>query len=115
MRISTLFAACLAASAAGAGELAEMHGESLDLGTFQGVVYYTSNADLYRVVATLAAGAEGTPVRFVATLGEGQGIEISVPGSPGEAGRSLKMTRRAGKLLVSDGGTAPRQLVSVND
>jgi hypothetical protein len=115
MRIATLFAACLAASAAGAGELAEMHGESLDLGTFRGVVYYTSNGGMYQVVATLAADANGTPVRFVATLGEGQEIEISVPGALGEAGRFLKMTRTAGKLLVSDGGNAPRQLVSVDD
>jgi uncharacterized protein (DUF1684 family) len=82
--------------------LGETHGGSLDLGAFQGIVYYTSDADGYRVVTTLAPSADATPVRFTATLSEGQMLEISVPGALGEADRTLRISRTGGKLLVVD-------------
>jgi hypothetical protein len=103
MRFAALFATCLTASSAAAGgELAETQGGSVDLGAFQGIVYYTSDADGYRVVTTLASGAQGSPVRFVTTLTESQTFEISVPGRVGEAARALQISRANGRLFVSD-------------
>lgn len=115
MRIAALLAASLAASPAAAGGLAEFHGGSVDLGTFQGVVYYTNKLEWYRVVATLASGPDGAPIRFVATLGEGQAFEISVPGRAGEAGRSLQITRTDGKLFLSGEDQSPQRLVFSDD
>ena len=101
MRFAILFAACLTASSAVAGELAEGQGGSIDLGTFRGIVYYTDGADGYRVVTTLASGTEGSTVRFVTTLAEGQTFEVSVPRRAGEAARALQISRAKGKLFVS--------------
>jgi hypothetical protein len=115
MRIAALFAACLTASPAAAEGLAEFHGGTIDLGTYQGVVYYASKLEWYRVVATLASGADGEPIRFVATLGEGQAFEISVPGGPGEADRSLQITRTDGKLFLSGEDRSLKQLVFSDD
>jgi len=115
MRIAALFAACLTASSAAAGGLEEFHGGSIDLGTYQGVVYYTSKLEWYRVVATLASAGEGTPIRFVATLSEGQAFEISVPGGPGDDGRAIQITRSGGKLFLSGPDEAPKQIVFSDD
>lgn len=94
---------------------AMFHGGSIDLGTFHGVVYFTGNLEGYRVVATLASGEEGSPIRFVATLAEGQAFEISVPGGPGEEGRAIQITRSGGKLFVSAPDEAPKQIVLSDD
>jgi len=102
MKYVALFAACLTAGSATAGELSETRGGSLDLGTFKGVVYYTADAGGYRVVTTLAPSDDSAPIRFTATLAEGQTLEISVPGAPGEAGRAFRISRTDGKLLIVD-------------
>lgn len=116
MRIAALLtAACLTASPAAAGGLAELHGGSVDLGTYRGVVYFTSGLEWYRVVATLASVAEGPPIRFVATLAEGQAFEISVPGGPGEEPRAFQITRSAGKLFMSGTDVSPKHLVFSDD
>ncbi|MCC2689608.1 MAG: hypothetical protein K0S21_2411 [Rhizobiaceae bacterium] len=115
MRIATLFAACLTANAAAAGGLEEFHGGSLDLGEYHGIVYYTSKLEWYRVVATLASGEEDPPIRFVATLAEGQAFEISVPGRAGEAGQAIQITRADGKLFMSEADESPKQLVFSDD
>jgi hypothetical protein len=78
-RYVAVAALCLAATAAPAGELPAMAGQSIDLGQFHGIVHYTIEPDGYRVVATLASGAEDPPIRFVSTLGPGQRMLISVP------------------------------------
>ena len=58
---------CLAATPGQAGELSAMEAGSVDLGGFYGVVYYTNEQDGYHVIATIAEGESGLPVRFEAT------------------------------------------------
>lgn len=97
----------LAASPLHAGELSVMAGESVDLGRFHGVVYYTSEDDGYRVVATIADGEAGLPVRFSTMLAEHESVTISVPGKLGEPGHSLEITRSGGKLTLTEVGRTP--------
>jgi hypothetical protein len=101
LRHTVLAALCVAASSASAGELTARQGGSVDLGNFHGVVYYTEADDGYRVVTTMAAGEESLPVRFVATLTEGQAFVISVPGELPGAGQALEISRAQGKLVVA--------------
>ena len=51
----------LAASPLHAGELSAMAAESIHIGGFRSVLYYTHENDGYRVVATLAEGEAGVP------------------------------------------------------
>jgi hypothetical protein len=98
-----LAAFLMAASPLHAGELSAMAGESIDLGRFHGVVYYTSAGDGYQVVATIADG-EAAPVRFSATLAENQSATISVPGKLGEPDHSFEIARSGDKLTVTEVG-----------
>ncbi|TIU77380.1 MAG: hypothetical protein E5W13_15155 [Mesorhizobium sp.] len=99
-RYTALAALCVVASSASAGELTARQGGSVDLGNFHGVVYFTEADDGYRVVTTMA-GEESLPVRFVATLTEGQAFVISVPGELAGAGQALEISRAQGKLVVA--------------
>ncbi len=101
--IGGLVAVGLAVSPLHAGELSAIAGKNIDLGRFHGVVYYTSEHDGYRVVATIADGEAGLPVRFSATLAEHQSATISVPGKLGEAGYSLQISRSGDKLTLTEG------------
>jgi hypothetical protein len=96
----------IAASPLHAGELPAKAGESIDLGRFHGVVYYTREADGYRVVATIADGEAGLPVRLSATLADNQSATISVPGEFGEPGHSLKILRSGDTVTLTDIGRA---------
>lgn len=98
-----LAAFLMAASPLHAGELSAMAGESIELGRFDGVVYYTSADDGYRVVATIADGG-AAPVRFSATLAENQTATISVPGKLGEPGHSIEISRSGDKLTITEVG-----------
>jgi hypothetical protein len=96
-RWTAIAIACLAMSGtAAASELAPGNGRTLHLGGFDGTVYYTIEQDGYRVVATRASGAEAPPIRFVATLGAGQSMTISVPQAVSEPSswRSNRADRR---------------------
>ncbi|RWB29018.1 MAG: hypothetical protein EOQ42_12255 [Mesorhizobium sp.] len=95
----------LAASPLHAGELSAMAGESIRIGGLHGVLYYTNDNDGYRVIATMADGEAGAPVRFSATLAEGQSATISVPGKLGEPDQSLEMSRSGDKLTVTEVGS----------
>ena len=105
--IGGLAASWLAASPLHAGELSAMAGENIDLGRFQGVVYFTSENDGYRVVATIADGEAGLPVRFSVTLADDQSARISVPGKAGEAGHSFEISRSGDKILLTEAGRTP--------
>src|SRR5262249_5155878 len=70
----------LTLSPAHAGEMTELQAASINLAGFEGVVYYTNAADGYHLVATIAEGEAGMPVRFEATLADAQKVTISVPG-----------------------------------
>ena len=96
-----LTALCLGTVPVHAGELVAQKAESIVLGDFAGIVYYTSELDGYRVVATIAEGGAGLPVRFVVTLAESERITISVPGQLGQLSHEVDISRENGKLIVS--------------
>jgi hypothetical protein len=83
-----------------AGELKPVQGQSFDLGSFRGVVYYTVEPDGYRVVATLA-GEDVSPVRVSAVMRADQSVTLSVPGALGEDGASLRIDRAGDRVTVS--------------
>jgi hypothetical protein len=85
-----------------AAELTPMTGESVTLGKFQGVIYFTNNDDGYRVVATISDSESGSTVRFSTTLGENQSATISVPGEFGKADESLEISRSGDTLFLVD-------------
>lgn len=99
-RYIPIAALCLMLTPAHAGEIGELQAESIDLGGFRGIVYYTTENEGYRVVATIAEGETGLPVRFEAILTGTQKMTISVPGKLGEITRVLEMSRAGGKLVV---------------
>jgi len=84
------------------GEVSALQAESIDLGDFRGVVYYTTENGGYHVVATIAEGETGSPVRVEATLIETQKMMISVPGKLGEMSQVLEMSAAGGKLVVAN-------------
>jgi len=98
---------------AAASELAPGDGRTLHLGSFDGTVYYTVEQDGYHVVATLAAGAEAQPIRFIATLGSGQKMTISVPQAVGEPSLDFEVVRIGETLYVGD--PSPAQTVGLAD
>jgi hypothetical protein len=66
-----LFAAAFgiaSVAAARADGLRPMEGKSIDLGGISGIAYYTVERDGFHVVATLAQGEAGTPIRVVSVL-----------------------------------------------
>ena len=98
---STLLAATALLSLAsfGAGHadgVRPIEARSIDLGEMSGVAYYTVERDGFRIVATLAQGEAGTPLRVVAVLGPGQSVVLSTPEQPG----TVEISRQAGAELV---------------
>lgn len=99
----TTFRAILAAvltlasiGATRADGLRPIQGQSIDLGELSGIVYYTVEPDGFRVVATLAEGELGTPVRIKALLSTGQSVEISTA----RADNTVEIKRRGDELFV---------------
>ncbi len=100
----------VAAATAGAGEpaseIAPIGAQSVELGSFRGVAYYTQEPHGYRVVATLASGEDGAPLRFVATLADRQKVTFSVPAPDGKAPEAVEFARDGDRLIVSRPDTA---------
>jgi hypothetical protein len=92
--------------AAAASELAPGDGRTLHFGGFDGTVHYTVEQDGHHVVATLASGAGATPIRFIATLGPGQSLMISVPQAVGEPSLDFEVVRIGEALFVGDPASA---------
>src|SRR5262245_22786927 len=88
-------------SPAYASELTEIQAASIDVSGFRGVVYYTSESDGYRVVTTISEGENGLPLRFEASLLDGQKVIISVPGKLGEAAHALEVRRVHSTVTVA--------------
>jgi hypothetical protein len=95
---SSLSAALIAAAlgAAHADGVRPIEAVSLDLGEVSGVAYYTVERDGLRVVATLAPGEAGPPVRMVAVLAPGQSVVLSTSQQAG----TVEISRRADAVLV---------------
>ena len=78
----TIIAAAFALTVAGAAQadgLRPVEGRSIDLGDVSGIAYYTVEPDGFRVVATVAQGEAGTPVRLEAVLAPNQSVVLSSP------------------------------------
>lgn len=102
----TLVAAAVAIApltgAAIAGDAQPIQAHSLDLGAVSGVAYYTVEPQGFRVVATLAEGADGTPVRVTSVLAPGQSVVLSAAGAAGARPVEIEISREADTLLVRD-------------
>lgn len=85
-----------------ASEVSPGNGFSIHLGRFDGGVYYTVEPDGYRVVATLASGADAQPIRFASTLQPGQRIVISVPQAVGQPSIDFEIVRDGDAVFMSD-------------
>ena len=96
----SLVALCLTLTPVYGGEITDLQAESIDVGDFHGIVFYTGEKDSYRVVATIAQGEAGLPVRFEATLIETQMITITVPGKLGEISHVIEVARVGNRLVV---------------
>ena len=101
---STLFAAAFgiaALSPAHADGLRPMEGKSIDLGGISGIAYYTVERDGFHVVATLAQGEAGTPIRVVSVLAPGQRVVLSTP----QQADAIEISRKGDSILVRNANT----------
>jgi len=101
----TILAAAFALASIGAAhanELQPVEGRSIDLGKISGVAYYTVERDGFRIVATLAQGETGTPVRFEAVLAPGQSVVLSTPREVGVAASAVEISRQNDRVLVHE-------------
>jgi hypothetical protein len=99
----SLLAAALALTVTGAAradQLRPIEGRRIALGEVSGVVYYTAERDGFRVVATLAQGESGTPVRFEAVLVAGQSVVLSVPREAGVPPDAVEIRRDGDQIQV---------------
>ena len=102
---STLLSAISALAfvgAAHADSLRPIEGRSIRLGEVSGIAYYTVERDGFRVVATLAQGEQGTPVRVEAVLAPGQSVVLSTPREAGAAPDAVEISRQDDRLLVRE-------------
>jgi hypothetical protein len=88
--------------AAHAGDFPPLEAKSIDLGAVSGVAYYIVERDGFRVVAILAEGETGAPVRFETLLAPGQSVVLSTPRDEGPVGRAIEISRRDDQVLVQD-------------
>ncbi|MDN5005471.1 hypothetical protein ACFQZO_31935 [Bradyrhizobium sp. GCM10027634] len=96
---STLFTAAFILTslvAADANGLRPIEGKSIDLGDVTGVAYYTVEPDGFHIVATLAQGEAGTPVRIVSVLAPGQRVVLSTPNHAG----AFEISRKGDSVFV---------------
>jgi hypothetical protein len=83
-------------TAARAEGLRSMAGKSIDLSEISGIAYYTVERDGFHVVATLAQGEGGTPIRVVSVLAPGQRVVLSTPQQAG----AIAISRKGDSVLV---------------
>ena len=83
-------------AAARADGLRPMAGKSIDLGGISGIAYYTVERDGFHVVATVAQGEAGTPIRVVSVLAPGQRVVLSTPQQAG----AIEISRKGDSVLV---------------
>jgi hypothetical protein len=96
----TMLGAAFALASIGAAHaegLRPTEGRSIDLGALSGVAYYTVEREGFRVVATLAEGQAGTPVRVEAVLAPGRSIVLSVPSAVANA---VEIRRQGDEVFV---------------
>lgn len=102
IRFASAIVVALVATGAAHGEaLRPLEARTVALGDTAGVAYYTVGEDGFYVVATVAA-AQGSPVRFIATLVPGQKVVMSVPQLAGEPSIVLEIARQGDEVFLSD-------------
>ncbi|MGY8684752.1 hypothetical protein Q2941_44440 [Bradyrhizobium sp. UFLA05-153] len=102
---SILFAAAFglaSAAVAHADGLRPIEGKSIDLGGISGIAYYTVERDGFHVVATLAQGEAGTPIRVVSVLEPGQRVVLSTP----QQAAAIEISREGDNALVRKANVA---------
>jgi predicted aconitase len=98
--LAPAFAFALSIGVAHGDGLQPIEGQSIHLGEVSGVAYYTIERDGFRLVATLAQGEAGTPVRIEAILAAGQSLVLSTPREAGSAPNAVEISRRGDQVLV---------------
>lgn len=114
-KLASIYSAIALASAFGlasapgaaADPLAQIEGRNIDLGrNVHGTVYYVAERDgAYYVVTTVDAGPDSAPVRFEATLADGQSLKFSTPGDARQASRTVSVHRIGADVSVSEDGS----------
>jgi hypothetical protein len=104
IRKSALAAAAVALASLGSASIGPAsaggpNAHRIDLGSVNGVAYYTEEAGRFRVVATLAQ-QEGQPLRFETVLAPGQSFVVSTAKEGGVALDSVEISREANDLVV---------------
>jgi hypothetical protein len=102
---SILFAAAFgiaSLASARADGLRPMEGKSIDLGGISGIAYYTVERDGFHVVATLAQGEAGTPIRVVSVLAPGQRVALSTPQQAG----AIEISRNGDAVFIRKANAA---------
>jgi hypothetical protein len=89
-------------AAAHADGLRPMEGKSIDLGEISGIAYYTVERDGFHVVATLAQGEAGAPIRVVSVLAPGHRVVLSTPQQAG----AIEISRKGDSVLVRKANAA---------
>jgi len=102
----------LSCTSADAVSLAPVSASTVALGTYTGVAYYTVEDTGYQVVATVAAGEAGVPIRFVSTLADGQNAILSVPQAVGLPALEMEF-QRCGDAVVVRSPTSPSPTIAV--
>lgn len=85
-----------------AEEIRPLGARSIQLGSVNGVAYFTQERDGFRIVATIADGEDGTPIRVSATLADGQSLRVSVPHGAGEMEEAMEFFRDGDVLGLRD-------------
>ena len=67
-----------------------------------GIAYYAAQPDGYHLVATLAAGADATPMRVETTLVADQKVVLSVPQPAGEPALEVQFAHSGEGISVTD-------------
>jgi hypothetical protein len=94
-----LFAVAFGVASLGAARadgLRPIQGQSVDLGEISGIAYYTVERDGFHIVATLAQGEAGTPIRVVSVLAPGQRLVLSTAHQAG----AIEISRQGDSVLV---------------
>ncbi len=100
---------CMSADVVG---LAPLAASTVALGTYTGVAYYTVEDTGYQVVATVAAGEAGVPIRFVSTLADGQNAILSVPQAAGSPALEMEF-QRCGDAVVVRSPSSPSPAMAI--
>jgi hypothetical protein len=98
-----ILAAAFALASTGAAHadgLPPLEARSIDLGEVSGVAYYIVERDGFRLVAILAQGETGTPMRFETLLAPGQSVVLSTPREKGVVSTAIEISRQDDQVLV---------------